>query len=163
MNLKDSSSPSLLVCYTRTGIHPCKAKRQYLLTLQVRRYCLLALQSSRHLMVKAFQPRCCQLALWQVMVTQTDSLFIETLIQIDIKQRWQCHQIGGKVNLLGVIALPVVNILVVCCTKLQYSDNSCFTHTVVIRVWFTDSSFSAVVARRIRISFVYKNSQLNWG
>ena len=34
------------LCCSRPHHLPCKAKRQYLLTLQVSRYCLLALQSS---------------------------------------------------------------------------------------------------------------------
>ena len=48
----DSSTPDLywwsvvVVNNTISDILPCKAKRQYLLTSQVSRYCLLALQSS---------------------------------------------------------------------------------------------------------------------
>ena len=38
-------------CWIKLSMLPCKAKRQYLLALQVSRYCLLALQSSmRHLL-----------------------------------------------------------------------------------------------------------------
>ena len=41
--------PTRTLCvFARISILPCKAKRQYLLTFQVSRYCLLALQNSIH-------------------------------------------------------------------------------------------------------------------
>ena len=41
-----SVSPIPVITAMVSAALPCKAKRQYLLTLQVSRYCLLALQSS---------------------------------------------------------------------------------------------------------------------
>ena len=50
--VKPKSSCRYCLLALWNSILPCKAKRQYLLTLQVSRYCLLALQSSIHRMIE---------------------------------------------------------------------------------------------------------------
>ena len=69
------------LCIVSRCVLPCKSKRQYLLTLQLNRYCLLTLLTAMSIGVRVFQVIYC--TLWSLSVAYMLDEWLSVIIYID--------------------------------------------------------------------------------